>query len=87
MRELTRLEKEVLLHIFDEGYLYVCFNGNHARALNTKKKPILAGGMYRTYEDDGRTYLGQTIWIPGLFEDVGYGILERKDVEIQETLL
>ena len=84
MRNLTTLEIDILLHCKRQGYKYAALNGNHVRVLD--KKPYLIGTMHRYLRDDGVTVLGDSLYIPGLFNDVGYGVIKLSDLAKQITL-
>ena len=84
MRKLTTLEVDILLHCKQQGYKYAALNGHHVRVLN--KKPHLVGTLHRYLRDDGVTILGDTLDIPGLFNDVGYGVIKLSDLAKQIIL-
>jgi hypothetical protein len=85
VNNLTELELKILQHCADKGYTYAALNGNHVRVLEGGIKPILVGSMHRV-ESDEDTYFGETIFVPGLFKDVGYEVIELKDIQEQLSL-
>ncbi|HAM79578.1 hypothetical protein [Ornithinibacillus bavariensis] len=85
MNNLSELELKILQHCANKGYTYAALNGSHVRVLEGNERPILKGAMHRV-ESDKETYFGETLFIPGLFQDVGYEVIELKDVTEQLSL-
>ena len=95
MRGLTELEWSILEHCQSKGYTYVALNDNHARAFDTVEKPYLKGGMHRVEFDNYNpqydehyttTVLGETLLVPGLFQNTGYAVINLSELTVQGKL-
>ena len=95
MRGLTELEWSILEQCQKEGYTYVALNDGHARAFDTDEKPYLKGGMYRIeteqynpqYDESySLTIFGEVLFVPGLFKDTGYHVIDLNKLTVQGKL-
>lgn len=72
MGDFSELELQILLYCKNQGYRYAAVNDGHVRVMKTNTKPVLVGNMYRVDSENGTTYFGETLFVPGLFKQTGY---------------
>lgn len=65
MGDFSELELQILLYCKNQGYRYAAVNDGHVRVMKTNTK-------YRVDSENGTTYFGETLFVPGLFKQTGY---------------